>query len=211
MRKSAFVTATWLAAARCLLAADPVEQVVFQDEFKDQLKPGWSWLREDAADHRLAPQGGLEIHVRPGDANSVKSALVRTAPDRSAGQYAIEVTVTNLRPPRQQYEQAGITWYREGQPALKLVKELVDSQLVIIPGRKAMTNDTVQLRLVVDGDCYVAQFRPDGKGEFQTAEAGKLPAGKSEQLSIQCYHGPTDAEHWIRFEKFRIVKLESNH
>jgi hypothetical protein len=208
MRTIAYFASACLLAALGLLAAEPAEQVVFRDEFDNRPGPGWSWLRETPADHRIGAQGGLEIHVTPGDANSVKNALVRDAPKRGAGKYAVEITVTNLRPPKQQYEQAGITWYRDGQPVLKVVKELVDGQLMIIPGRKPMTNDTVQLRLIVDAESYIAQFRPDGRGEFQTAEAGKLPSGSNEQVSIQCYHGPPDAEHWIKFEKFRIVKLE---
>lgn len=90
----------------------------------------------------------------------------------------------------------------------KLVKELVDGQLMIIPGRKPMTNATVQLRLLLEGDSFTAQFRPDAKGEFQTAETGKLPCGDNEQVSLQCHHGPTDTEHWIRFTDFRIVELK---
>jgi hypothetical protein len=195
-----------LAGSTRLLAADP--PILAEDRFAGKLDAGWSWLREQPANWRMAERGGLEIRVMPGDANTVQNALLRGAPDRSVGKFAIEVTVTNLRPPKQQYEQAGITWYRDGQPVFKLVKELVDGQLMIIPRRKAMTNATVQLRLVVNGDSFSAQFRPEGTGPFQTAETGKLPAGGKEQMSLQCYHGPPDAEHWIRFTDFRIVALE---
>jgi len=70
-----------------------------------------------------------------------------------------------------------------------------------------MTNATVQLRLMVSRTSWSAQFRPDGKGEFQTAATGELPAPGNDEISIQCYHGPADAEHWIRFDDFRIVRL----
>ena len=43
--------------------------------------------------------------------------------------------------------------------------------------------------------------------EFQTAATGKLPEPKNDQVSIQCYHGPPDAEHWMRFDDFRILRL----
>ena len=89
----------------------------------------------------------------------------------------------------------------------KLVKELVDGKLMIIPGRKPMTSKTVQLRLIVTADSFVAQFRPDARGEFQTAATGKLPAPGNDQVSIQCYNGPANAEHWIRFDDFRILEL----
>jgi hypothetical protein len=187
-----------------LRAAEP--QVAFEDRFTGSLAEGWTWLREDRDAWRLR-EGALEIHVQPGDASSVKNALVRRAPDRRQGQFAIEVTVRNAKRPIRQFEQAGITWYHDGKPVFKLVKELVDGHLMIIPGRKPMTNDSVQLRLVVSANSYSAQFRPDGKGEFQTAETGKLPPPGDDQVSLQCYHGPIDAEHWIRFDDFLILKL----
>lgn len=189
--------------AVCLPGAGAESKVLFEDKFEVKLGDGWSWLREDATAWRIR-DGALEIRVQPGVADTVKNALVRKAPDRTKGRIMVEVTVTNLRKPVQQYEQAGITWYSNGKPVFKLVKELVDGNLMMIPGRKPMTNETVQLRLVVDGDAFVAQFRPDAKGEFQTAAEGKLPPPGDDQVSIQCYNGPADAEHWIRFDDFRI-------
>ncbi len=185
-------------------AAEP--QVVFEDRFEGKLGEGWSWLREDPRTWRIR-DGALEIRVEPGLAQTVKNALVRQAPDRSKGKYAIEVAVVFTVEPSQQYEQAGITWYREGQPVLKLVHELIDGKTYIIPGKKPTATKSVQLRLIVDGERFVAQFRPDGQGEFQTAAEGPLPLGREEQVSIQCYQGPSQAEHWMRFDDFRIVRL----
>jgi len=188
------------------LAAAAGETLIFEDHFEAKPAGGWRWLREDASDWRVR-EGALEIHVRPGDASTVRSALVRRAPDRRQGRFAIEVGVTNLQPPKQQYEQAGLTWYAGGKPVFKLVKELVDGQLMIVPGRKAMTNATVQLRLVVKGNTWQAQFRPGAQGDFQTAATGELPPPNNDQVSLQCYNGPPEAEHWIRFDDFRILKL----
>jgi hypothetical protein len=53
----------------------------------------------------------------------------------------------------------------------------------------------------------VALFRPEGKGEFRIAATGEPPAPGDDEISLQRYHGPADAEHWIRFDNFRIVKL----
>ena len=182
------------------------KNVLFEDRFDGKLDEEWSWLRENPSAWRLR-EGALEIRVEPGAANNVKNALVRQAPDRSSGKFAIDVTVTNAKKPIQLYEQAGITWYNDGKPVFKLVKELVDGKLMIIPGRKLMSSETVQLRLIVTSDSFIAQFRPNCEGEFQTAETGKLPAPNNEKVSIQCYNGPPNAEHWIRFDDFRISKL----
>jgi hypothetical protein len=47
------------------------------------------------------------------------------------------------------------------------------------------------------------------KEAFQTAAAGKLAPGENEQISIQCYNGPANVEHWMRFSDFRIVKTNT--
>ena len=185
-------------------AAEP--RVVFEDRFDGKLGEGWTWLRENPKTWRIK-DGALEIRVEPGVAPTVKNALVRRAPDRAKGKHAAEVTITSTAPPTKQYEQAGITWYREGKPAFKLVHEFIDGKTYVIPGKIPTTSKTIELRLVVTADRFVAQFRPDGKGEFRTAAEGPLPAGPDEQVSIQCYNGPADAEHWIRFKDFRILEL----
>ena len=187
-----------------LSAAEP--RPIFEDRFEGKPAEGWTWLREDPKAWRVK-DNALEIRVQPGVAGNVKNALLRKAPDRSKGKFAIEVTVTSTAKPTQQYEQAGLTWYHGGKPVFKLVKELVNGKLLIIPGGKPMSAKTVQLRLIVTAKGFTAQFRPDAKGEFQTAATGRLPAPGEDQISIQCYNGPPKAEHWIRFDDFRITKL----
>ncbi len=180
-------------------------EVVFEDKFAGEMDEQWAWLREDPEAWRLVADG-LEIRLQPGFARTVRNALLRPAPDRSQADYAIDVTVTNHTVPTQQWEQAGITWYRNGEPIFKLVKELLDGQLLIIPGRPAMEAPTVQLRLIVTQDSWTAQFRPNAEGEFLTADQGKLPPPGEEQVSLQGYHGPPDAAHWVRFHNFRISR-----
>ncbi len=188
-------------------AAEPA--TVFADGFAGKLGEGWTWLRENPGAWRIA-ENALEIRVEPGVAQTVKNALLRPAPERAKGRFAIDVTITNLSPPTQQYEQAGITWYTDGKPVFKLVKELIDGKLYVIPGRKPLECNTVELRLIVSADRFTAQYRPEAKGEYLTAAEGKLAPGPNEQVSIQCYQGPPDAEHWIRFENFRITRLDGD-
>jgi len=205
MERMLWMTMAWLAGGVALHAGEG--KVVFEDSFEGKLKPGWKWIREVPEAWRLR-DGALEIKLMPGDAQTVRNALVRPAPDRRTGRYALELTVRNLTVPTEQYEQAGITWYHNGQPVFKLVKERVNGQLMIIPGRKPMTEPTVQLRLVVAGRRFTAQYRPGGRGAWQTAAQGELPPPGRDEVSIQGYHGPPNAAHWIRFDDFRIVRLE---
>lgn len=196
------------ALASLLLVGAVYDQTIFEERFDGRLGEGWTWLRENPDAWRLR-DGGLEIKVEPGVADTVKNALLRPAPDRSQGTYAIEVVVTNGVLPTQQYEQAGITWYSGGKPVFKLVKELIDGGLYIIPGKVPMTSQSVRLRMIVTRDAFTAQFQPDGKGEFQTVATGPLPPPDNDTVSIQCYNGPPGAEHWIRFDDFRITKTEA--
>ena len=204
MKRLSVLVAALFLSSMSLSAAE--ERVVFEDRFEGKLGEGWSWLREDPKAWRIA-DGALEIRVEPGKADTVKNALLRKAPDRKQGKFAVDVTVTFTAQPTSPYEQAGLTWYQNGKPVFKLVHELIDAKTYVIPGKVPAPEKTVQFRLIVTADRYTAQFRPDAKGEFKTAAAGSLPAGADEQISIQCYNGPPDAEHWIRFDDFRILQL----
>ena len=182
------------------------KQVIFEDNFNGKLGEGWLWLRENP-DHWHIRDGGLEILIEPGVADTVRNALLRPAPNRNDGNYAIEVTITNHTHPSQQYEQAGITWYINGKPIFKEVKELIDGALYIIPGKQPMSSKSVRLRLLVTANSWEAQYCPQDETKFQTAAMGELPPSGDDQVSIQCYNGPMDEEHWIRFENFCIRLL----
>jgi hypothetical protein len=204
MRKTLLVLSILVGSQQLVRGAEP--NVIFQDPLKGKLGEGWAWLRENTKTWRHS-QKGLEIRVEPGLADTVKNALVRQAPDRSRGKYAIEVTVESTSAPTHQYEQAGLTWYQGNKPVFKLVHEFIDGKTYVIPGKKPTETRLIQLRLIVSKDQYVAQFRPGARGEYQTAASGKLAPGEKEKISIQCYQGPADGEHWMRFSDFRIVRL----
>ena len=204
MRRALLLTIAWALCCGSVLSAEP--KVVFEDGFKGKLDKGWRWIRENREAWRIKDDA-LEIRVEPGKANTVKNALVRPAPDRRKGKFAIEVSVDNTVPPTEQWEQGGITWYRDGKPVFKLVKERIDGDTWIIPGKKPVANVKVLLRLEVTAEGWKAQYRPEGKKEFLTAGEGKLPPPGKDEVSIQCYNGPPDAEHWIRFDDFRIFQL----
>jgi hypothetical protein len=205
MKSATLPLVALLAISALLSAGEP--RAVFEDALAGKPGEGWTWLRENPKAWR-ATAAGLEIRVEPGLAHNVKNALVRAAPDRGKASYALEVTITFGTPPTNQFEQAGITWYQQGKPVFKLVHEHIDGKDYIIPGKVPAPEKTVRLRLVVTKDKYTAQFRADAKGEYKTVASGSLAPGSQEQISIQCYNGLADAEHWMRFEGFRIVEAE---
>ena len=184
-----------------IVGADEPE-VLFKDGFDAKLGEGWSWLREHRENWRIK-EGALEIKVQPGKAHNVQNALVRKAPGRNV---TVEVTVSNNTAPTQQYEQGGITLYRDGKPIFKLVKERIDGKIYIIPGKKPVHTNKVRLRVEIGENKLDAWFRPDGQDAFQKAGSKNLPPPKNDQISIQCYNGPPNANHWIRFDDFKIWK-----
>ena len=197
-----------LAAAMTALASNAQadnEELLFAEPFDGKLADGWTWLREDKADWRIA-DGALEIRARPGDANSVRNALLRPLPEADGAGLAIEVTVVFAADLTQQFEQAGITWYADGAPVFKLVHERIDGDYYIIPGRVPAKAKTVRLRLEVKDKKYTAKFREEGAEAYQVAAEGDIAPGKENQISIQTYHGPADADHWMQFREFKILK-----
>ncbi|MFO0926644.1 MAG: hypothetical protein U0736_06330 [Gemmataceae bacterium] len=204
MTRAALVV--WLVAlAGPLSAAEP--KVIFEDRFTGKLADGWVWLKQDPKSWRLR-DGALELRILPQQVN----ILARTLPDPADGPFAVEMTVTNVPQLQRQYEQVGFFWYADGKPGPKFVKEMIDGTVYVFPGKKPAAEATVGMRLVVDGKNYTAQYRPGGKGAYQPAFTAPVPPAEKGklQVAVTCFHGPTDAEHWVRITAFRIVRLPAS-
>jgi regulation of enolase protein 1 (concanavalin A-like superfamily) len=199
-------------------AADP-ETLVLED-FNGKLDEDWSWVRERREAWRLRDRA-LEIRVEPGNMwgsqNDARNVLVRAAP--GAAQDEIEVSVTFENNPTHQYEQVDLVWYYDDSNMVKIGQELVDGKLSVVMGReekdKARTiaivplnTRSVRVRFRVQGDNLHGQFLPTDSKQWQ--EAGKctlpVPAGQKAKISIQCYQGAENVEHWARITKFAVVK-----
>jgi len=72
-----------------------------------------------------------------------------------------------------------------------------------------ITATSVRLRLLVTGNQIRGQYRPAGSEKWLDAGAGELPTppdGKA-KISLHCYQGPPDAEHWARFSEFQVRRI----
>jgi len=191
-------------------------EVLFQDEFANKLDTGWSWVREDAPAWRVSGRG-LEVRIQPGNlwgpANNAKNVLVRNAPDPAQGQFEISVSVTNQ--PTSQYEQVNLVWYYDDSHMVKLGQELVDGKISIVMGREEadktrtiailpLTSFSVRLRFLVTGDRIRGQFRTPDSDTWREVGECDLPTHGTPKISLQCYQGPADAEHWARFTEFSL-------
>ena len=195
---------------------------LFSDDFIGKLGEGWSWVREHREAWRVTGRG-LEVRIEPGNmwgpANDAKNVLVRAAPDATANDIEVSVTVENK--PTEQYEQSDLVWYYDDSHMVKLGQELVDGKLSIVMGREEkdrtrtiaiipLDSFTVRLRLVVKGNKIHGHFRPDGVKEWHDAGESDLPAPSDAKpkISLQFYQGPAKAEHWARVTEFRIQRVE---
>jgi regulation of enolase protein 1 (concanavalin A-like superfamily) len=197
-------------------ADSPREEVLFQDAFQGKLGAGWSWLREDRNAWRVADRA-LEIRPAHGTVDKATNLLVRQAPDTSKQTTLAEVTVSN--DPTQQYEQCGIVWYYNDRHFVKLVKEVVDGKSWIVMGRSHpergalagkipfVREDKAVLRLDVAGETITGRARKSAEGKWTVVGTCPLPVDGPAMVSLQAYHGPTDAEHWARFENFRMLRI----
>lgn len=192
------------------------DHLIFQDNFEEKLKDGWSWVR-DKPDARRIRDGGLEIRKFPGGIKSARNLLVRPASEavRKGTPIRVEVTVEHQR--KKQYEQAGLVWYIDDEHYVKFVMEQVDGNPKIVLGGtaggggiKPLDSDKAHLRLQITDNKIIGFYRlPDHKEWNRVAEANR-PEGERPKLSLQCYHGPKDTKRWARFTRFRVNRLPDN-
>lgn len=207
--------------ALSLAVSCAAEEVLFKDDFAGKLGEGWSWIREAREAWRVTDRG-LELRVLPGNlwggANNAKNVLIRPAPDITAGELEFSVNITNL--PTHQYEQANLAWYYDDSHMVKLGLELVDGQVCIVMGREEadktrtlakvpISTTSVRVRLRVAGNQIRGQYLPAGADKWLDAGVGELPAPPQghARISLHCYQGPPDVEHWARFSEFRVVRM----
>jgi regulation of enolase protein 1 (concanavalin A-like superfamily) len=210
------------AASALLLASNcGADEMLYREDFAGKLGEGWSWIRE-AKDAWRVTGRGLELRVLPGNlwggANNAKNVLVRPALDTAAGEVEVSVSITNL--PTHQYEQANLAWYYDDSHMVKLGLELVDGQVCIVMGREEadktrtlakipISTTSVRVRLRAAGNQIRGQYLPAGADQWLDAGAGELPAPPQghASISLHCYQGPPDAEHWARFSEFRVLRV----
>jgi len=186
-------------------------KVIFEEPFAKELRPGWSWIREVPDGWRIK-DGGLEIKMENLSMakEGWRNLLYRKAPKQEEGPFTVSVEVKALQPYTNQYQQAGLYWMQNGQLRFKFVLEIIDGTVLVHPSNKPLEAEHVVLRLRIDGRRVIAEYQPNAVGEFLPAFEAQLPERNddTDQISLQCWHGPENTEAWIRFKQFVIEKSE---
>ena len=196
------------------------QEILFQDDLKGQLGPGWSWVREHRQAWRVT-ENGLEVRIEPGNMwgpeNSARNLLVRAAPEATE----IEISVNVENNPTNQYEQVDLAWYYDDSNMVKLGQELVDGKLSVVMGREEndktrtvaiipLNSTSVQLRMIVKGRQIRGEFKTAGSNDWHVVGECDVPAALKSQakISLQFYQGLAEVEHWARVNGFRILKRQ---
>jgi WD40 repeat protein/regulation of enolase protein 1 (concanavalin A-like superfamily) len=194
------------------------EKVLFEEPFTDQLAKGWSWVREDPKAWRLE-KGALVLRTLPGylhaKENNARNILLRPLP-KADKPLAVEVLVEGE--PKVQYEHAGLVYYVDDDNYVALFQEVlgktVELQMVIekdAQPRFAVAKHSakeVSLRLLIAGGKITAQYKPSEKETWKTVGQGDVPAGDAARVGLMSGGAPKDAERFVRFRSFRILKID---
>src|SRR5436190_7094083 len=205
----------WLAQTACS------SEILFEDQFKNQLGKNWSWIRGHRQAWRITDQG-LEVRIEPGNMwgpqNDAKNLLVHPVPTDGWEELEISVRVENK--PTHQYEQADLVWYYDDSHMVKLGQELVDGKLSVVMGREE--NDKTRTVSIIPLDSTIVSLRIFAKqnrirGQFRTPQASEwrevgecdmpVPSGVQPRICLQFYQGPEKEERWAKVTDFRILKV----
>jgi len=198
------------------------EEILFEDDFKGQPGPGWSWVREHHEAWRDTEQG-LEVRIEPGNMwgpeNSARNLLVRSAPGPTTSEIEISVSVENK--PTHQYEQVDLVWYYDDSNMVKIGQELVDGKLSVVMGREEkdktrtiaivpLDSTSVRLRMIVKGSQIRGEFRTPNANQWQVVGECDAPIAATvpAKISLQFYQGLADVEHWARVSAFSIMRRQ---
>jgi regulation of enolase protein 1 (concanavalin A-like superfamily) len=216
--KIILLLALLLGSARCMFGGE----ILFQDQFKNKLAPGWSWIREHRDAWRIT-EPGLEVLIEPGNMwgaqNDAKNMLVRSVPfDSKAG---IEISVQVENKPSHQYEQVDLVWYYNDSNMIKVGEELVDGKLSLVMGREEndktrtisitpLDSTTVGLRIIAKGNLVRGQFQTSNSSGWRDVGFCDMPAPERIQprISLQFYQGSEKEPHWAKVTDFRVSTVD---
>jgi regulation of enolase protein 1 (concanavalin A-like superfamily) len=218
MRHRFVLLAVLAMAAASDAARAAADEVLFKEEFASRLTDGWSWVREDPKAWKVE-KGALVLRTLPGylhaRSNDSKNILLRPVPDARDGRLAVEVYLESE--PRTTYEHAGPVWYYDDDNYVSLFKEFLDGKpkLQMVTEKDARPQFAVAayeakgvwLRLLVAGTKVTSQYRASEKDDWKEVGTSDLPAAGKARVGVMAGGAPKDAERFVRFEHFRIVRL----
>lgn len=211
-----------LAAARVCVA----EEVLFEDTFDRELSPRWSAVGLKKDDYRIA-NGRLEMRVQPGKATGRTPMLMVLLPFDTAEGATASVDLTLIDRFTEPSESAGLFLTDADSREFGAEKMNLDGHLVFSPGevefigQEGTEGDPQQyalkfwpandnfgaLRIIVRGDYGYFQVGPSKDGKYLNFfHSAVRPKEPRRGFGLSASGGPSDKDHWVRFDNFRVVR-----
>jgi hypothetical protein len=202
------------------------EEVLFEDTFDRGLSPKWSLVGLKKEDYRIQ-NGSLEMRVHPGRATKETPMLMVLLPFDTAETVTASVDLTPLDRFTEPTEAAGLFLTDEDSAEFGAQKMNVNGHLVFSPGevefigKKGTEGDPQQyslkfwpandefgaLRIIVRDNYGYFQVGPSQEGKYLNFFHSALrPKEPKRGFALRASGGPTDKEHWVRFDNFRVVR-----
>jgi hypothetical protein len=218
----AFAALQVLAAAQMALA----QEVLFEDTFDGALSPRWSIVGLKKDDYRVK-DGGLEMRVQPGRPTKDTPMLMVLLPFDTTETVTASVELTLIDSFTEPCESAGLFLTDEDSREFGAQKMNLNGHLVFSPsqvefiGKEGSEGDPQQyalkfwpandafggLRIIVRGNYGHFQVGPSKDGKYLNFFHSALrPKEPKRGFCLSASGGPTDKEHWVRFDNFRVVR-----
>jgi hypothetical protein len=201
------------------------QEVLFEDAFEGALSPKWSFVGLKNDDYRIR-DGGLEMRVQPGKATRKTPMLMVLLPFKTTDIVTASVDLTLIDAFTEPSESAGLFLTDEDSREFGAQKRNLNGHLVFSPGevkfigKKGTEGDPQQyalkfwpanddfgsLRIIVRGNYGHFQVGPSTEGKYLNFFHSALRSEPKRGFCLSASGGPTDKNHWVRFDNFRVVR-----
>jgi hypothetical protein len=202
------------------------EEVLFEDTFDNGLSPKWTVVGLGKEDYRVK-DGGFEMRVQPGKATKETPMLMVLLPFETSETVTASVDLTPLDRFTEPAEAAGLFLTDEDSREFGAEKMNVNGHLVFSPsevefiGKEGTEGDPQQyalkfwpansesgpLRIIVRGNYAHFQVGPTKDDKYLNFFHSAIrPNEPKRGFALSASGGPTDKEHWVRFDNFRVVR-----
>ncbi len=211
-----------LTAAQMALA----QEVLFEDTFDSAVSPKWSFVGLTKDDYRVK-DGGLEMRVQPGKPTEDTPMLMVLLPFDTKETVTASVELTLVDSFTEPCESAGLFLTDENSREFGAQKMNLNGHLVFSPsqvefiGKDGSEGDPQQyalkfwpandkygaLKIIIRDNYGYFQVGPSKDGEYLNFFHSALrPKEPKRGFCLSAFGGPTDKEHWVRFDNFRVTR-----
>ncbi|MCU0960798.1 MAG: hypothetical protein MUF48_11900 [Pirellulaceae bacterium] len=202
------------------------QEVLFEDTFDTALSDKWKIVGLQPEDYRVR-DGALELRVKPLATQEPWPMLSVDLPFTTADSVVASVEVSVVGQRLQRGEFAGLCLLDPDGVSFMARKTNIDGYFVLAPGKADFIGEPGQegepgkytvtywpadesfgpLRILVRGNYAHFQAGPSATGKYRTFFHSAIrPSKEGLGFGLLAAGGTGDAERWVRFDKFRVVR-----